>query len=124
MDENKNLNNLIKCWKDSAPNAHNPPDESRTAEMWNKRSDTFGLDREGGRMHKRTENIFALLNEAGFEPKGAKVLDIGCGPGTLAIPLAEAGAEVTAVDIASGMLDRLRATAKEENLTIDAKELS
>ena len=75
-------------------------------------------------MHKRTENIFALLNEAGFEPKGAKVLDIGCGPGTLAIPLAEAGAEVTAVDIASGMLDRLRATAKEENLTIDAKELS
>ncbi|WP_048151432.1 class I SAM-dependent methyltransferase [Methanolacinia paynteri] len=124
MDKNDNLDNWIKCWKESARNAQIPFDESRTAEMWNKRSDTFGMDRKSGRMHKRTENIFAMLKEAGFNPEGAKVLDIGCGPGTLAIPLAKAGAEVTAIDIASGMLDRLRATAKEENLNIDARELS
>jgi SAM-dependent methyltransferase len=124
MDKNENLDNWIKCWKESAPNTQAPPDESRMAEMWNKRSDTFGRDRKGGRMHKRTENIFALLKNAGFNPEGAKVLDIGCGPGTLAIPLAKAGAEVTAIDIASGMLDRLRKTTEEENLAIDARELS
>ncbi|MDD4127193.1 MAG: class I SAM-dependent methyltransferase [Methanomicrobium sp.] len=130
MQENENLNNWTECWKNTARKRDFSSDESRMAEMWNKRSDTFGMSRrddkgdKGEMRHKRTDNIFAMLKDAGFEAKGAKVLDIGCGPGTLAIPLAKAGADVTAVDIASGMLDRLKKTTNDENLSIDARELS
>lgn len=40
-------------------------------------------------------------------PEGAKVMDFGCGDGRVAIPLAELGYEVTAVDSSRRMLDRL-----------------
>lgn len=40
-------------------------------------------------------------------PDGAKVMDFGCGDGRVAIPLAELGYEVTAVDSSQRMLDRL-----------------
>lgn len=40
-------------------------------------------------------------------PGGAKVMDFGCGDGRVAIPLAELGYEVTAVDSSQNMLDRL-----------------
>ncbi|WP_097982801.1 class I SAM-dependent methyltransferase [Streptomyces sp. f150] len=40
-------------------------------------------------------------------PDGAKVMDFGCGDGRVAIPMAAAGFEVTAVDASRNMLDRL-----------------
>jgi len=48
---------------------------------------------------------------------GDRVLDIGSGPGTLALPLARAGATVTAIDPAEGMLAELRAAAEREGVT-------
>ena len=77
-----------------------------------------------GRSQKRTAGVFALLEEAGFHPEGATVLDIGCGPGSLSLPLARAGADVTALDISTGMLDRLREAAGREGLSINAVECS
>lgn len=44
------------------------------------------------------------------------VLDIGCGPGTLAIPLARKARSVTAMDFSAGMLDILRESAQKEHL--------
>jgi malonyl-CoA O-methyltransferase len=41
--------------------------------------------------------------------RGRRVLDLGCGTGRHALPLAEAGALVTAVDFSPGMLARARA---------------
>ena len=43
--------------------------------------------------------------------RGSRVLDIGCGPGTTAIPLAQRGMRVLAVDNSAGMLDALAANA-------------
>lgn len=42
---------------------------------------------------------------------GAKVLEIGCGPGVLSIRLAEAGFDVTGLDLDPAMIERARANA-------------
>lgn len=49
--------------------------------------------------------------------KSAKgpILEVCCGTGRVAIPLARAGHHVTAVDIAGGMLDRFRQNLKRES---------
>jgi SAM-dependent methyltransferase len=46
----------------------------------------------------------ALVRAIGIKP-GDKVLDLGCGDGTTAIPAAELGAEVLGVDIARNLVD-------------------
>ncbi len=43
---------------------------------------------------------------------GAVVLDLGCGTGSLALPLAGSARRVVAVDLSRGMLDELRAKAE------------
>jgi 2-polyprenyl-6-hydroxyphenyl methylase/3-demethylubiquinone-9 3-methyltransferase len=50
---------------------------------------------------------------------GARVLDVGCGGGLLAEALARAGAKVTAIDLAPGMIEVARLHAMEQNLEID-----
>jgi SAM-dependent methyltransferase len=49
-------------------------------------------------------------------PKGAHVLDVACGTGNLAIPLARRGAVVTGVDIAPNLIAQARERAAAENL--------
>jgi SAM-dependent methyltransferase len=51
-------------------------------------------------------------------PRGARVLDVGAGTGFLSLAAARLGYDVTALDISSGMLDRLRLAAASEKLTI------
>lgn len=50
---------------------------------------------------------------------GARVLDVGCGGGLLAEALARAGAKVTAIDLAPGMIEAARLHALEQGLDID-----
>jgi len=50
-------------------------------------------------------------------PHGAHVLDVACGTGNLAIPLARRGCLVTGVDIASNLLSQARERAAVEDLT-------
>lgn len=49
--------------------------------------------------------------------KGLKVLDLGCGDGTTAIPAARLGAEVLGVDIARNLVEAANRRAREEGLT-------
>lgn len=49
--------------------------------------------------------------------KGLKVLDLGCGDGTTAIPAAKLGADVTGVDIARNLVEAGNRRIKEEGLT-------
>src|SRR5205085_35764 len=58
----------------------------------------------------------ALVNKLGIT-KGMKVLDLGCGDGTTAIPEAKLGADVTGVDIARNLVEAGNARAKELRLS-------
>src|SRR5438093_4505632 len=49
--------------------------------------------------------------------KGIKVLDLGCGDGTTALPEARLGADVLGVDIAGNLVAAGNARAREEGLT-------
>src|SRR6476646_3654504 len=49
--------------------------------------------------------------------KGLKVLDLGCGDGTTALPAARLGADVLGVDIASNLVEAGNKRAQEQGLT-------
>jgi 2-polyprenyl-3-methyl-5-hydroxy-6-metoxy-1,4-benzoquinol methylase len=51
-------------------------------------------------------------------PSGARMLDVGCGAGQIAIPAARAGVVVTGVDIASNQIAQARARADAEGLNV------
>jgi ubiquinone/menaquinone biosynthesis C-methylase UbiE len=57
-----------------------------------------------------------LVSKLGIT-KGMKVLDLGCGDGTTAIPEARLGADVLGVDIASNLVEKGNIRAKNEGLT-------
>ena len=58
----------------------------------------------------------ALVNSLGIS-KGLKVLDLGCGDGTTALPEAKLGADVLGVDIASNLVGAGNKRAKDQGLT-------
>jgi len=67
--------------------------------------------------------IAASMRESGNElveklgvTKGMKVLDLGCGDGTTAVPEAQRGAEVLGVDIARNLVEAGNRRAKEHGL--------
>jgi 2-polyprenyl-6-hydroxyphenyl methylase/3-demethylubiquinone-9 3-methyltransferase len=60
------------------------------------------------------------LDEHGFKPlEGKTALDVGCGAGLLAEPLARLGAKVTAVDAAPGLIAAAKLHAQGQELDID-----
>jgi ubiquinone/menaquinone biosynthesis C-methylase UbiE len=58
----------------------------------------------------------ALVRGLGIT-KGLKVLDLGCGDGTTAIPAARLGADVLGVDIAQNLVEAGNKRAREQGLT-------
>jgi SAM-dependent methyltransferase len=58
----------------------------------------------------------ALVSELGIT-KGLKVLDLGCGDGTTALPAASLGADVLGVDIATNLVEAGNARAQSLGLT-------
>lgn len=76
---------------------------------------TWNDEDNARRYHKTAQNEYGkrlrdTIDGLELDP-GARVLDIGSGPGTLAIPLAQRVREVTAVEPAGGMV-----TVLEENI--------
>lgn len=94
---------------------------NRSTPAFREGADLWG-DREQARRYAarlasdHARRVAETLRDLSVAP-GDRVLDIGSGPGTLALPLARAGASVTAVEPAEGMLAELRAAAEREGLT-------
>lgn len=86
-------------------------------QRWNKMAGDFAertSDKENG---EKRQKILAWLQETVALREGAKILDIGAGPGNWALPLAESGAKVTALEPAEAMIDILGGRAKAAEIT-------
>lgn len=84
--------------------------KSKGSKEWNKKAPEFSNRiKESGYVQKFLEHLD--LN------RDISVLDVGCGPGTLALPLAKRVKRVTALDYSVGMLEQLRAQADQQRIT-------
>ena len=77
---------------------------------------------------KGSDQEVAFLVELLKLPPGARVLDVGCGPGRHAIPLAEAGYAVTGVDVSQRFLDLAAEAARTAGVSasffhVDARRM-
>lgn len=90
----------------------NRPEEGKAgyeqAERWNKRAERFSRRVGGEQGRNRVEQVFEFLNFNGVLNDTLKILDIGSGPGIFALPFAEAGHGVVALDPADKMLEILK----------------
>lgn len=121
LQQNDNVGCWSEYWNASVEDAGITDDGQIS--FWNRRSGSYSESVDNDASWAETvERVFGLLEEAGFSACGSSVLDIGCGPGPLSLPLARAGAEVTALDISSGMLKRLKEKAAGEGLSIRTVE--
>lgn len=77
---------------------------------WDERAEIFDRDM------KNNEYIDRVLEKVNITSTST-VLDIGCGPGTLAIPLAKRVKSVTALDLSNKMLQYVKKNADVEGLT-------
>src|SRR6478735_3448868 len=65
------------------------------------------------------------LDEQGFRPlEGKRALDVGCGAGLLAEPLARLGAQVTAIDAAPELIEVAKTHAAGAGLAIDYRAIA
>ncbi len=86
-----------KGWKDKGP------------EDWDKKAESFAS------RNKSTTYVDLFISHLPLTAS-MSVLDIGSGPGTLALPIAKRVKQVTAVDFSRGMLDTLINIADKENI--------
>ncbi|WP_147821879.1 class I SAM-dependent methyltransferase [Salidesulfovibrio onnuriiensis] len=79
--------------------------------FWDKRAKRFSAMDNGA-----AGRVEAILEKIGIDAE-TTILDIGCGPGNLAIPLAKQAKSVTALDPSAGMLEQLRENAHRQGVT-------
>ncbi len=112
--------NAATRWRDSLLRWTAPPPESEIDSQsapngWDRHAEQFRALNE--RQRGRDEPFLQFL--APWLSPGVTVLDVGAGGGRFALPLAERGARVTAVEPSPGMGAVLRETAAARGLAID-----
>jgi ubiquinone/menaquinone biosynthesis C-methylase UbiE len=78
--------------------------EAVTVEQFTKQAAPFAALHTSG----ADADVLRLIREAAGAGPGAAVLDVACGPGLVAIALAESAGHVTGVDLTPAMLDKAR----------------
>ncbi|MEI6293119.1 MAG: class I SAM-dependent methyltransferase [Methanomicrobiales archaeon] len=111
----------INVWKERKLRQLSTPHYSKSIDFWSDEENVRRLylyDKKG-----RANLVMEQLGGIKVYP-GAKVLDIGAGPGTLAVPLARRGCKVTVVEPSPVMVSALRdyqASEKVEEIHIIEK---
>lgn len=106
--------NLWKCMSSKHGAAEPGSDESKA--MWDKKAASFA------KKPNRSDYISQLISLLSLQ-EGESVFDMGCGSGTLSIPLVLSGHNVVAVDFSDGMLDQLNAAASERSISSDSLQV-
>lgn len=98
---------FLKCSQKASPTAWH--------DFYAQVSDSYlalwGQDGEQGR-----RLVAEMVRQGLLHPGKKSILDVGCGPGTMALPLAAAGHSVTALDWCRPMLDNLEQAANEQGV--------
>lgn len=84
-------------------------------EWWNQRAPGFA-DRYSKKGGEKQDMVFRTLEQSGFINPDMEMLDIGCGPGNYAIPLASRFKRVVALDPSSKMLSILMERAASSGI--------
>jgi len=88
-----------------------PPSPLATAEAWNFLAESYEAD-----VVPQFERFAREAMRLADPPAGARIADVACGPGTLALLAAQAGFAVDAVDFSTEMVGRLERRARLEGL--------
>lgn len=97
----------LQLWRNAR---HKRGWSSKGPKDWDKKSASFAS------RNRRSPYIDLLLDKLPLTSE-MTVLDVGCGPGTLALPLAQQVKAVTALDFSPGMLEQLHAETLAQNIT-------
>lgn len=89
------------------------------ADHWDGRAATFDGDPDHGLVEEEARAAWAGRLDGWLPAPPARVADLGCGTGSLAVLLAGRGYDVVASDIAPEMVQRARRKATEAGVDVD-----
>ena len=99
-------------WEEKAQTNHQCRHNIDFTSVWSSREKAQEYQQMVKAQEVRYQPIRSLIPSG----PGKRILDIGAGPGTLAIPLTASGAQVTVVEPAQGMASVLKETAEREGI--------
>jgi SAM-dependent methyltransferase len=112
-----------QVWKNLWFNAlKNDPEKNNEAnhyQKWDKRARVFAKRSTTPEAVSRNERILSMLKDTGALQAGSRVLDVGAGSGNWAIPMAEMGATVVALEPSGGMIEILKEKMAAKNIGPD-----
>jgi SAM-dependent methyltransferase len=89
-----------------------------SASYWDDQAPTFDEDADHGRRDPEVRRAWRELLAPRLPAGRPRVLDAGCGTGSLAVLLADSGADVVGVDSSPRMIDAARAKAAAEGVDV------
>ena len=90
-------------------------------ELWDREAPTFDDEPDHGLGDETTRAAWRALLLGVLPPAPARVADLGCGTGTLAVLLAEDGYAVDGLDVSPEMVSRARAKAEAADVAVDVR---
>lgn len=117
----------LKAWKEAngpVETNHGKPLTTNTSDMDAVKAQLKAVWMSGDYARFATYLVEGAMNflDAWDIPAGTSVLDVACGAGQTALPLARKGALVTGIDIASNLIAKARKRAQAEGLAIQFDE--
>lgn len=106
------------CWAERYRDYYRASGRKDDPAVWNRRAASYS-DNPGQSVYAQGFLEELRLDELcrSLKKERLSILDIGCGPGTLALPLAAQGHELVCVDFSSQMLEVLESRAAAQGLS-------